>query len=158
MLRRAWLAGVVAVFMGLTGCADDEPTLEGTAPPQATAPAEGPSLSISEPTEALSVEPGGVKVAVTVEEFEIVDKLSEPAVEGEGHVHFYFDVDEGDLPTEAGKPAITADAKTYHATADTSYTWADVEAGEHTFCVQLVNNNHTPLEPAVTDCVTVTVE
>jgi hypothetical protein len=46
----------------------------------------------------------------------------------------------------------------YHAEAVTSYTWQGVRPGTHTFAVQLVNNDHTPLEPPVTDQVTVTVE
>lgn len=158
MLRRSWLVGIFVVFLTLTGCAQDEPALEGTAPPDTTAGAEGPSVSITEPTAALATEAGNVEVSVEVKDFEVVDKLNEPAVKGEGHVHFYIDIDEDDLPTEAGKAAITADKNSYHAEAATTHTWEDVEAGKHTFCAQLANNDHTPLEPPVTDCVTVTVE
>ncbi len=36
--------------------------------------------------------------------------------------------------------------------------WENMAPGEHTFGVQLVNNNHTPLDPPVTAAVMVTVE
>ena len=61
------------------------------------------------------------------------------------------------MPTTAGQPAVSPEG-TYHAEATTSYTWPDVAPGEHTFGVQLVNNDHTPLEPPVVAAVTVTVE
>ena len=88
--------------------------------------------------------------------FRLVDKLGEAPKDGEGHVHFYLDVDE--IPTTPGKPAVTADESTYHATAMAIYVWKDVPSGKHTFGVQLVNNDHTPLEPAVTSEQEVTVE
>lgn len=159
MKRVVWLAFVFVVF---AACAQEEtPTVE---PPEETVAveespaADGPAVEVTEPEDGSTIDAGGVEVTVAPESFEVVDKLGEPPADGEGHVHFYIDVEEADLPTEAGKPAVTADATTYHASATTAYTWPDVDAGEHVLCAQLVNNNHTPLEPAVTDCVTVTVE
>ncbi|HYZ91430.1 MAG TPA: DUF4399 domain-containing protein [Actinomycetota bacterium] len=149
-------AGLVCAFLALAACGTGEqPALEPE--PTTEAPgAEAAAVSISEPADGSTVEAGEVKVTVAAESFNVVDKLGQDPVAGEGHVHFYFDVDE--IPTTPGQPAVTADAATYHAAATTSYTWPDVEAGEHTFGVQLVNNNHTPLEPPVTAEVTVTVE
>src|SRR5207247_3086523 len=49
-------------------------------------------------------------------------------------------------------------SRTYHAQATKEYTWPNVSAGEHTFAVQLVNNDHTPLRPPVIAQVTVTVK
>lgn len=89
---------------------------------------------------------GTVELSVEVHNFQVVDKLGEEPVEGEGHLHFYIDVEP---PTEPGEPAVTA-AGSYMVATDTSVTWEDVEPGEHTFYVQLVNNDHTPLEPPVT--------
>jgi hypothetical protein len=150
---------IFGAFLVLAACGTgEEPALEE--PPQAEESPDAadvePVVSITEPESDASLEAGGVDIAVEVEGFEIVNKLGQDPVEGEGHIHFYRDVDE--IPTEPGKPAVTDDAATYHATATTSHTWDDVEAGEHTFAVQLVNNNHTPLEPPVTAEVTVTVE
>lgn len=152
MLRR-FMAVAALAALGFTACASEEPALEGTPPAGGTEPA----VSISSPADGSTMDAGDVAVTVAVENLEIVDKLSQPAVDGEGHVHFYIDVEEADLPTTPDVAAVTPDDSTYHAAATTSYTWEDVEAGEHTLCAQLVENNHFPLEPAVTDCVTVTV-
>ena len=62
-----------------------------------------------------------------------------------------------DLPTQPGEPAVTDDRRTYHAAARTSHRWQNVRAGVHTFAVQLVNNDHTPLDPPVTDEVEIRV-
>ena len=131
--------------------------VDGDDTPEAGGSEDGddPSVEITEPADADSVAAGDVTVEVDVSDFDVVDKLGEPPVEGEGHVHFYLDVTE--VPTTPGQPAVTAEG-TYHATATTSHTWEDVPAGTHTFAVQLVNNDHTPLIPPVLAEVTVTVE
>ena len=96
---------------------------------------------------------GPVTVTVAVTNFMLVDKLGQPAVKGEGHVHYYLDVKP---PTDPAKPATTAQG-TFTPTALTSYTWPNVAAGMHTFYVQLVNNDHTPVMPPVVDNVTAIV-
>jgi hypothetical protein len=97
-------------------------------------------------------EPGPIDVIVTIEvqNFDIVEMIGDVPVEGEGHVVFYLDMfpltspDRSALP-EGGIGAI--------AVADTTYTWTDVSPGQHLFSVQLVNNDSTPLDPAVVDAV-----
>ena len=115
----------------------------------------GPTLTITTPSEGENLDAGDVQVAVETEGFEVVDNLGDAPVEGEGHVHFYIDID--DVPTDPDEPAVT-DEGTYHASATKSYTWEDVEPGEHTFAVQLVDNDHTALSPAIVEEVTVTVD
>ncbi len=155
-----WRAAIFGAFLVLAACGTgEEPALEEppTQSEEATDAAAGePVVTITEPESDATLAAGDVDIAIEVEGFEVVNKLGQDPVEGEGHVHFYKDVDE--IPTEPGKPAVTDDASTYHASATTSHTWKDIERGEHTFAVQLVNNNHTPLEPPVTAEVTVTVE
>lgn len=153
-MTRRCLAGVALAFVVFAACAAEETALEGTPPPATEAGTEA-SVSISSPADGSTVPAGDVEVTMAAENFNIVDKVGQPPVAGEGHVHFYIDVDE--IPTTAGQPAITTDESTYHAEATTNYSWPDVEAGEHTLAVQLVNNNHTPLEPPVTAEITVTV-
>lgn len=160
-MGRRLRAAIFGAFVLLAACGTgEEPALQATPPADADeSPAAGdgePVVTITEPESDATLEAGGVDIAVEVEGFSVVNKLGEAPVEGEGHIHFYRDVDE--IPTEPGKPAVTDDASTYHAAATTSHTWEDVEAGEHTFAVQLVNNDHTPLEPPITAEVTVTVE
>lgn len=103
-----------------------------------------PSVTILSPTATVNGV-GDVTVTVQVSNFTITNKLGQTNVVGEGHVHYFLDVD---VPTTAGKPAITAPG-TYAATTDTSYTWHNVGPGLHKFSVELVNNDHTPLDPSV---------
>jgi len=66
-------------------------------------------------------------------------------VSGEGHYIYYMDVNPPDTP---GQPATTAQG-TYSITAGSSYTWSQVSIGQHTLSIQAVNNDNTPLSPAV---------
>jgi hypothetical protein len=156
-MTRRLLAGLACGLLLFVACADEDPAVEdpGTTADATESAAGEPTVTISSPADGSTIEAGDVEVTVSPANFEIVDKLGQAAVEGEGHVHYYIDVDE--IPTTPGQPAVTADENTYHAAATTSYPWSSVEAGEHTFGVQLVNNDHTPLEPPVTAEVTVTV-
>lgn len=146
---RRWLrfvasAMLAAALVTAAACGDDED--EGGAPASTQRPAAAaPSVAIVEPADGATVAAGDVTVAVQVSNFEVVDRLNAPATPGKGHVHFYIDV--ADLPTAPGQPAVSAQG-TYHASATTTYTCA----------VQLVNNDHTPLDPPVVADVTVTVQ
>lgn len=114
---------------------------------------KSPSITILEPKDDATVSAGNVTVSVDVKNLDIVDKQGQKSVAGEGHIHYYMDVP---VPTTPGKPAITAGG-TYVHTIDTSYTWQNVSAGMHNFSVQLVNNDHTPLDPPVLSLNTVKV-
>jgi uncharacterized protein DUF4399 len=145
-MKRLSLALVACSLLGVVACSSEETPTVG----------EPPSVSITMPSDGSEVTAGKVTVVASVANFEVVNKLGQDPVPGEGHIHFYIDVKE--IPTTPNKPAITDDAKTYHAVATKSFTWDDVKPGKHRFAVQLVNNNHTPLSTAVTDEVTVTVK
>lgn len=170
MKRWLWIAGLPALAGALlfaAACGDEEdggtpaptattvPAAPGEEPTETPATEAEPSVTITEPADGATVPAGDVTVTVEVEGFRVVDNLNAPAAPGEGHVHFYLDVAE--LPTTPGQPAVSAQG-TYHASATTTYTWPDVPPGEHTFAVQLVNNDHTPLEAPVVAEVTVTVQ
>ena len=103
-----------------------------------------PSVSILSPTGTVNGV-GDVTVTVQVSNFTITNKLGQANSPGEGHLHYFLDVD---APTTPGQPAVTAPG-TYAATTDTSYTWHNVGPGLHKFSVELVNNDHTPLVPPV---------
>ncbi len=157
MRKRFWLvASLITVSLAVLGIACGGGG-GGGATPAATKLAGGaaPAVEITAPKDGSTVPAGSLEVTVKASNFKVVDKLNQAATKGEGHIHYYIDV--AKIPTTPGQPAITADANTYHAVATTSYTWPDVKAGKHTFAVQLVNNDHTPLEPPVTAEVTVTV-
>ena len=110
--------------------------------PEPVTPQEGRIL-ILEPS-ADSTVSQDVTVKTYVEFFNLVDKIGQANVPGEGHIIFYLDVTP---PLKKGESALTAEG-TYFITKDTVHVWENVPAGAHTFTVQLVNNDNTPLEPA----------
>jgi glucose dehydrogenase len=112
-----------------------------------------PAISIIYPPNNSAVPTGGVGISVQVSNFNVVDKLGQPASPGEGHIHYFMDVD---APTAPGQPAVTGPG-TYAAVSTTYYTWSSVPIGTHTFSVELVNNDHTPLTPPVVAKITLTV-
>ncbi len=141
--RRPALAVVLAaglLGLALVGCSRGE--------------GASPSVRIVSPRNGDTVPAGDVAVQVEVSNFRVVDNLGGADAKGEGHVHFYIDVN--DVPTTPGRPAVSREG-TYHAGGVTSHTWANVPPGTHTFAMQLVNNTHTPLDPPATARVTVTV-
>ena len=115
-----------------------------------------PTLKITSPSNGATQKTGDIKITTQVKNFNVLDKQGQTNVTGEGHLHFYMDVNP--IPSAAGQPAIPTDGTAVWAhISDTSYTFQNVSPGTHTFAVQLVNNDHTPVVPAVTDMVTVTV-
>jgi glucose/arabinose dehydrogenase/plastocyanin len=116
-----------------------------------------PLVTITSPQNGATITGGDVQVNAQVSNFRVVDKQGQASVAGEGHLHFYMDVTP--VPSDPTKPAIPADAKAVWAhVSGTSYKFTNVPAGTHTFTVQIVNNDHTPVSPLVTASVTVTVK
>jgi outer membrane protein assembly factor BamB len=105
------------------------------------------------PLDGATVSSGNITVSAMAFNFNIVDKQGQPGSPGEGHLHYFMDVD---APTAPGVPAIPTSGNWTHTTAKT-YTWTNVAPGTHTFSVELVNNDHSPLNPPVVAKVTVTV-
>lgn len=111
-------------------------------------------MIIASPKDGAVLSAGDITVSVQTSNFNLADKLGQANVSHEGHLHYFLDVD---APTTQGQPAVPA-AGTYAATAATSYTWKNVPAGTHKLSVELINNDHTPLNPPVVATVTVTVQ
>jgi hypothetical protein len=115
-----------------------------------------PTVEITSPLDDQTIRTGDITVRVNVNHFRTVDRQGEANAAGEGHIHFYMDVNP--VPDTPGVPALPPDANaTWKDTSVTSHTFYGVPPGEHTFAVQLVNNDHTPLVPGVSDVVNVTV-
>ncbi len=94
-----------------------------------------------------------ISVMVQVSNFNLVDKIGQANVPGEGHLIYYLNVQP---PTTPGQPALSAPG-TYAASPATSYTWTGLFEGVWTFSVELVNNDNTPLVPPVVASSTVPV-
>ena len=98
-----------------------------------------PKITIVTPANQSSLPPGDVTITVGVNNFTLGNSTAN--ADGQGHLVYYMDVV---APTKPGEAAVTT-AGTYAAAAATSYTWNNVPAGTHTFSVELVNNDGTPL-------------
>ena len=135
--------GILPVVSGCKstpGVTTPSPT---TTPPVTTAAA--PTITITSPGGGVIPVPGNVTVTVQVTNSTLVEKQGQPKVPGEGHIHYYLDVD---APTTPNQPAVPPSGSWAH-TADTSYTFTNVTGGQHKISVELVNNDHTPLVPPV---------
>ena len=167
-MRRPFVT-VACCLLALVACGGAEPAsttpaARSAAPSGATStavtsdapsPDGEPFLAISAPKNDETIRAGAVQVTLTIRNFTIANKIGAKAKAGEGHIHYYLDVDE--IPTTPGKEAIVEGEGRYVATTATSYTWNDVSAGRHQLGAQLIQNDHTPLDPPVTAEVTVTV-
>lgn len=73
---------------------------------------------------------------------------------GTGHHHLYLDAD----LTPPDQPVPTVPGEIIHmGDASTSYTFEDVEPGEHRIITVVADGAHVPLQPWVVDTVTFTV-
>jgi hypothetical protein len=122
------------------------PTPSATPTPTPSSTVILPEVFILTPLYNVTIPPGDIAVTIKVTNFSIVNKIGQPNISGEGHVIYYLDVIP---PANAGKSA-TGTAGTFFETADPSYTWKNVAAGDHTVSVQLVNNDGTSLSPPIT--------
>jgi hypothetical protein len=139
-----FVALAAILLAALTACSS---AATSSAPPTTSTPtttAAGPSIKITSPAGNV-FHIGDVLVNVQVTNFTLVDKLGKANAPGEGHIHYFLDVD---APTAQGAPAVTGPG-TYAAIPGTSYTWHNVGGGSHKFSVELANNDLTPLNPPV---------
>jgi len=148
---------LVLVLMLPGGCISG-PSRNGTSEP-GNAPdlfsQEGdspPSVYITYPDFDGGVDAGNVTVTVLVRNFSVVNRIGKSNRVGEGHIVYFKDVVP---PTKPGFPAMTGPG-TFQISAQTWCTWYNVSMDTHTFAVELVNNDNTPLVPPVIDAVDVT--
>ncbi len=121
------------------------PTPITSSPILTETPAAPPEVFIVKPAFDAGIPAGDVTVVVEVHNFRPVSPDRRNNHLGEGHFIYYRDVVP---PVAPGRPAFSAPG-TYVSTPDTSYTWHNITVGTHTFAVQLVNNDNTPLNPPV---------
>jgi len=120
--------------------------------PEPVAPQDARVLIVDPTAESIQAK-DEVTINTYVERFNLVNKIGESSGPGEGHIVYYMDVTP---PMEQGKSALTVEG-TYALSTDTSHTWSGIQPGRHTFWVQLVNNDNTPLQPQAAVRVYVTV-
>jgi hypothetical protein len=139
--RYAILAVVLFIVIPLSACR-----------PEPVAPDDA-RVVILQPSADSVLSSNSVFIRTYVEYFSLVDKIGQVNQPGEGHLIYYMDVTP---PTVKGRSALTA-KDTYIISTQKSFTWENVITGQHSFWVQLVNNDNTVLEPPAAVRVPVTV-
>jgi hypothetical protein len=110
------------------------------------------SVYITYPDFDGGVDAGTVLVTVVVRNFSVVDRIGEQNKPGEGHIVYFKDV----IPPTIPGLSVKTQPGTFQISANTSCTWYNVSLDTHTFAIELVNNDNTPLSPPVIDAVDVT--
>jgi len=113
-----------------------------------------PQVLILSPAINSTFSPGPVTVKVWVESFNLVDKVGQANMPGEGHLIYYLDAMP---PVKTATPATTATG-TYVISTQKNYTWPNIAAGEHILAVQAVNNDNSPIRAPSAVRVNITVK
>ncbi len=121
-------------------------------PPEVYPTSNPPSVYITYPDFDGGVEAGNVTVTVLVRNFSVVNRTGGQNVPGEGHLVCFKDV----IPPTTPGLTVKTEPGTFQVSSQTWCTWHNVSQGTHTFTVELVNNDNTPLIPPVLDAVDVT--
>jgi hypothetical protein len=150
--RRTWTRACTAVLatslLLLSACGDTDDTADSGSSGSTTTEATGPSVAFASPANGASV---SNPVAVT---FATHDFTLEPAGEVHehaGHLHVMVDV-----PCVTPGQPIPKDAQHLHFGKGQTEAKIDLQAGEHTLCLQAGDGAHTALD--LTDTITVTVD
>jgi len=152
------IAGCVGISQPGGGTGSDTQTIapRASAAPTLPAPAPGGNVGSSavlivDPPFDGGVSSGTVTVSVEVTGFVLIPSGG-PNRQGTGHLVYYRDV-----PPKIvhGETALTAPG-TCAVSSETAYTWNGIAPGTHTFSVQLVNADDTPLDSPAIDAVDVT--
>jgi hypothetical protein len=140
---------LIALCATFAGCTSN-PTQTAAPSPTPTA-GTGPGLTITSPADGAVLPAGNITVSVQVSNFKLVEEYGK-YIPGEGRLYYYLD-----LPAKAVPGAPATRPGFFVPTTDTSYTWPNVPPGTHTFTVELVTTDHTPLPHPVMKTVTVKV-
>jgi hypothetical protein len=124
-----------------------------TAASDSTASITGINLAVNPPTSPL-VSPtpntvyADVQVSLQVSGFNLVDKIGQTKVPGEGHIIYYLN----NPPTFPFTEAYSAQGTYFKGSTSTNFIWTNYNltlGGYWILAAQLVNNDDTPLNPPV---------
>ena len=117
----------------------------------ATASAQEPSVAITAPAEGEALPGPDLTVQVAVSGFNLRPPLQETREPNAGHIEYFLDIPPTfDQPTPLGEDHIIHSGRF-------SETFASVPPGQHTVSVCLAYDDHTCIDPSLTDSVPVTV-
>ena len=148
MTRFATIAMITVAFVGCGGDTGDQS--REAAPEADAAPAAG-TVTIVQPADGAELDAGPVLFVLETDGVEIVAAGNMDA--GTGHHHLIVDGDvdwELPIPNDAGVH--------YHmGQAETEYTLTDLTPGEHRIIAVVADGVHIPLDPPVSDTITVVI-
>ncbi len=145
-------AGKILILLLIGMLAGGCTGISGSNGPEGTpVPHAGPAVLITSPEFDGGVMAGNVTIVTAVEGFTITPPGGHN-LPGTGHLIFYRDVAP---PVTPHWPAFSVPGS-YRISPGTSLTWDNISPGTHTFSVQLVSADNTPLDPPALDAVDVT--
>ena len=112
---------------------------------------EPPSITITAPADGALVPGPDITVEVTVSGFALRPPLQETREPNAGHIEYFLDV-----PPTFDQPTPLGEDKIIHS-GRFSETFAAVSPGEHTVYVCLAYDDHTCIDPSLTDSARVTL-
>ena len=113
-----------------------------------------PQAVILTPRDGGVLTAGSITITAQVSNFDLVAQGGQANASHQGHINYFIDMA---APVTPGQPATGPDT-VFATSALESYTWQAVKAGVHTFFIELVNNDDTPLSPPVVANISVTVQ
>lgn len=141
----------VAMSVALVGCGGDSGDQARDAAPEVEAAPAAGTVTIVEPADGAVLDPGPVLFVLETDGVEIVAAGNMDA--GTGHHHLIVDADVDwalPIPNDVGVH--------YHmGQAETEYTLTDLTPGEHRIIAVVADGVHIPLDPPVSDTITVVV-
>lgn len=144
-------AAVAAMAVALAGCGGDSGDQSQDAAPEADAAPTPGTVTIVQPADGAELEAGPVLVVMETTGLEIVAAGVMDA--GTGHHHLIVD---GDVDWEL--PIPNDPGVHYHmGLAQTEFTLEDLAPGEHRIIAVVADGVHIPLDPPVSDTITVVV-
>jgi hypothetical protein len=148
------LTTTLVLSLTALGCgdqaSDDVDTTVGDAPAASEQPIG--TVTIVEPSDGAEVPGSSVTVRLATEGVPIV--IAGDMTPNTGHHHLYLDAD----LTPASEPVPTVPNSIVHmGDASDSYTFENVEPGEHRLIAVVADGAHFPLQPWVVDTVTFVV-
>lgn len=131
-------------------------TPSGTVMPVTSAPVPVvsgplPSISIDSPGSRAILPSGPIGITVVVSNFSLVEPAGQANAANTGHIRYFIDT----IPPSSG--AVPAPPGNYIDSSQKGYTWNNVNPGLHTFSVELLNNDNSPLVPPAIANVQLTV-
>ncbi|MXW15986.1 MAG: DUF4399 domain-containing protein [Gemmatimonadetes bacterium] len=144
-------AAVAMMAVALVGCGGDTGEQSQDAAPEEEAAAAPGTVTIVEPADGAELDAGPVRVVMEVSGLEIVAAGNMDPGTGHHHLVVNGDVDWAlPIPNDEGVH--------YHmGQAETEFTLTDLAPGEHRIIAVVADGVHIPLDPPVSDTITVVI-